>query len=197
VVPSSSRPFSKLLLKVRDKVLPDGLEEEELDWSGNCGEEVSPEAWHGELSDEGEERPILLDVRNWYESEVGRFKGARPLNTDTFRESWGPLEAVLEEVPKDARVLMYCTGGIRCVKAGAYVTQKLGFKNVGRLEKGIVAYNKYLKQRTEDVDSDGVNGEGLDSLDIPKISVFEGDNFVFDERVIEPFPGTCVRDNQL
>mmetsp|Transcript_10518 Transcript_10518/g.17149 ORF Transcript_10518/g.17149 Transcript_10518/m.17149 type:complete len:179 (+) Transcript_10518:750-1286(+) len=85
-----------------------------------------------------------IDCRNRYESDMGLFKGAIPLNTDIFSETWEALDRVLEDAPPNQRVLTYCTGGIRCVKVNAYLKQKLGFHNVGRLEKGIIAYEKWV-----------------------------------------------------
>ena len=82
----------------------------------------------------------VLDVRNTYESDAGTFTGAVPLNTSTFVESWPKLDEALADVSRDEPVHMFCTGGVRCVKAGAYVKQKLGFSDVRRLEHGVVAY---------------------------------------------------------
>ena len=64
--------------------------------------------------------------------------GAVPLNTSTFVESWPKLDEALADVSRDEPVHMFCTGGVRCVKAGAYVKQKLGFTDVRRLEHGVV-----------------------------------------------------------
>ena len=87
---------------------------------------MHPLEWHRQLSSttdhpgddssSGSARPVVLDCRNSYESEVGLFEGAVPLNTTFFRESWPVLEEVLKNTPKDAPILTYCTGGIRCVK---------------------------------------------------------------------------------
>ena len=70
----------------------------------------------------------MLDCRNDYESAVGAFATATALNTSTFRDTWSALDGALAGVDKSKPVLMYCTGGIRCVKAGAYVRQALGFE---------------------------------------------------------------------
>ena len=84
---------------------------------------MHPLEWHRQLSSttnydtsSGSARPVVLDCRNSYESEAGLFEGAVPLNTTFFRESWPVLEDVLKNTPKDAPILTYCTGGIRCVK---------------------------------------------------------------------------------
>jgi predicted O-methyltransferase YrrM/rhodanese-related sulfurtransferase len=119
--------------------------------------------------------PILLDCRNAYETDVGIFEGAEPLGTDSFRESWDVLKERLADTPKDAPIMTYCTGGIRCVKVGAYLTQELGFTNVSRLAGGIIAYDRTLNEKAE--------GEE---------SMFKGTNFVFDGRL-----GRQITDDAL
>lgn len=157
-------PFRKLLIRQRDKILRDGLPEDDaqIDWS-NTGPELTPEQWHREVtSEEGD--ILLLDCRNAYESEHGTFNNATPLKTEVFSDSWEKLDDILGSVDKNKRILTFCTGGIRCVKVNAYLKQKLGFNNVGRLEKGIIGYKTWLA-RGED-------------------SAFEGENYVFDRRRI-------------
>ena len=157
--PTQSSPFHRLLVKEKKRALVDGFEEP-LDWA-DCGAEVAPEAWHGEIAAPG---ATVLDVRNAYESDAGSFAGAVPLNTSTFVESFDQLDIALAGRPRDAPVHMFCTGGVRCVKAGAYVKQKLGFTDVRRLEQGVVAYERWQAE------------SGAESR-------FEGENFVFDKRV--------------
>ena len=87
--------------------------------------------WHQKLKEEKERRErgesngaaagaevTILDCRNSYETDVGRFVGAEPLETQTFRDSWDALKERLADTPKDAPIMTYCTGGIRCVKVG-------------------------------------------------------------------------------
>jgi len=162
-------PFVDLRIKVRHQVLSDGLEKP-LDWSNN-GNAVSPEEWHQTLTSNDD--VILLDCRNKYESQVGKFENARVLNTSTFRESWDWLRKELEGTSKDQRIMTYCTGGIRCVKVGAFLEQEMGFKNVDRLEGGIVAYSKFARE------------EGLESQ-------FKGVNYVFDLRLGERVTGDVL-----
>ena len=123
-------PFAKLTIKVRPRVLADGLGDRTLDWTNN-GQKLSPrefqEALRRSVSKQGN-APIVLDIRNKYESDVGVFAGATLLETDTFRETWERLEHLLRGVPREREVLTYCTGGIRCEKANAYLIQKLGFQ---------------------------------------------------------------------
>jgi len=105
---------------------------------------MSPLEWHNQLDDPN---TVVLDCRNSYESDVGIFNNAIPLNTTFFRESWAALDSILKDKPKDTKLMTYCTGGIRCVKINAYLEQKLGFSNVHRLQGGIISYARELEQR--------------------------------------------------
>ena len=142
-------PFSKLQIKPRKHVLADGLPRS-LDWREN-GAKLSPAEWHSKVEqlNEKEEstKPILIDIRNFYESEVGLFKGAKALDTVTFRDTWDALKETLKGVSKEKEILTYCTGGIRCEKANAYIIQELGYKNVSALRGGIVNYAQYVKEK--------------------------------------------------
>lgn len=177
VVDAEARPFDKLVVKERAQVLTDGLGEA-LDW-GRAGRELSPEEWHRQLTrpsatTQGEEgpdkeqpapaRPLLLDCRNVYETDVGRFAGAEPVGTETFSETWDALRERLAGVPSDAPIMTYCTGGIRCVKVNAFLEQQLGFTNTMRLHDGINGYLRYLRANPDEP------------------SAWEGKNFVFDKR---------------
>lgn len=108
---------------------------------------------------------MLVDMRNHYESEIGHFKNAVTPDVDTFRDSLDFIEEQLHDHKEDKKLVMYCTGGIRCEKASAYYKHK-GFKNVFQLEGGII---NYVRQ---------VNAEGLENK-------FLGKNFVFDQRRAE------------
>lgn len=177
-------PFRNLHIRVRNQVVADGLDKP-LDWQ-SAGYDMPPLEWHEKLKEAREqqeaglsEAPILLDCRNKYETDVGRFELAEPLGTENFRESWDVIKERLADTPKDAPIMMYCTGGIRCVKVGAYVTQELGFTNVSRLAGGIIAYDRTLRE-------DAPASEPL----------FKGTNFVFDGRLGRPITeddfGNCV-----
>lgn len=158
-----------------------------LDWS-SAGQEMKPLDWHKALAEAryGGVTPIVLDCRNSYETDVGSFKNAIPLNTTFFRESWAALEEVLRGTPRDTPVLTYCTGGIRCVKINAFLHQRMGFTNTHRLQGGIVAYNRELasyraanhSHRETAMISATDNGAA-----IPIESLFKGVNYVFDERI--------------
>lgn len=165
-------PFRNLHVRVRSQVVADGLDKS-LDWQ-SAGYDMPPLEWHeklkeakeGKTSAAGKQEPIILDCRNTYETDVGIFEGAEPLGTENFRDSWDVLKDRLADAPKDAPIMTYCTGGIRCVKVGAYLTQELGFTNVSRLAGGIIAYDRTLTEKQEGEDS-----------------MFKGTNFVFDGRL--------------
>lgn len=187
VVDAEARPFDKLVVKERAQVLTDGLEET-LDWA-RAGRELSPEEWHRRLtqpmtqppSAEGAEeqpaRPLLLDCRNVYETDVGRFEGAEPVGTETFSETWEALRERLAGVPSDAPIMTYCTGGIRCVKVNAFLEQQLGFTNTMRLHDGINGYLRHLRTHPDEP------------------SAWQGKNFVFDKR--ETVEGGDRREREL
>ena len=166
-LPMTEQPFAKLQVKPRKQVLADGLGPHvRYDWANN-GRKLTPAEWHEKMAlvQRGDARaPLVLDVRNFYESEVGRFVGAAPLDTATFRETWDAFKEKLAGVEQDREILTYCTGGIRCEKANAYLIQELGFKNVGALKGGIVNYAQYTTEA------------GLESS-------FAGVNHVFDQRL--------------
>jgi UPF0176 protein len=150
--------FLKLKVKVRDKIVADGLNDETFDVT-NKGVHVDAEAFNQLIEDEN---TVLVDMRNHYESEIGHFKNAITPDVDTFRESLDIIEDDLKDHKEDKNLVMYCTGGIRCEKASAYYKHK-GFKNVYQLDGGII---NYVRQ---------VNEKGLENK-------FIGKNFVFDER---------------
>lgn len=154
-------PFLKLKIKVRDKILADGLNDDTFDVT-NKGEHLSADEFN-ELTDDS--NTILIDFRNHYESEVGYFKGAITPDVDTFKESLPFIEEKYLQGNEDKNLVMYCTGGIRCEKASAWFKHK-GFKNVYMLNGGIIKYANDCKK------------EGLPNK-------FIGKNFVFDERRAE------------
>ena len=153
--------FLKLTLKVRDKIVADGLNDETFDVT-NIGEHLKASAFNKILEDPN---TIVVDFRNHYESEIGHFKGAITPDVETFRESLPIIKNQLQNYKEDKNIVMYCTGGIRCEKASAYFKHN-GFKNVFQLEGGIINYAKQIKE------------ENLESK-------FIGKNFVFDHRLGE------------
>ena len=151
-------PFLKLKIKVRDKILADGLNDETFDVT-NKGIHLKAKEFNELIS---KPDTILVDFRNHYESEVGHFKGAILPDVDTFRESLPMIEETYLKGNEDKNIVMYCTGGIRCEKASAWFKHR-GFNNVHQLEGGIIKYANDCKD------------EGLENK-------FIGKNFVFDER---------------
>jgi UPF0176 protein len=151
-------PFLKLKIKVRDKILADGLEDENFDVT-KIGKHLKA-AEFNELTNDPD--TILIDFRNHYEHEVGHFKGAHLPDVDTFRESLPYIEETILKGNEDKNIVMYCTGGIRCEKASAWFKHK-GFENIHQLEGGIIKY------------ANDANELGIENK-------FIGKNFVFDER---------------
>ncbi|RME57320.1 MAG: hypothetical protein D6780_08640, partial [Candidatus Dadabacteria bacterium] len=154
---STIRPFKRFKIKVRDEIVT--LGEPSLVPTGS-EPKLCPKEWLNALEnkEKGKEDFYLIDVRNWYETEVGKFKGAIDPLTRTFSQF---KDFVNSSIFKDKTkpVLMYCTGGIRCEKAYLYL-KKQGFKEVWQLEGGILNYFKEC------------NGK-----------YFQGECFVFDHRV--------------
>lgn len=177
------RPFSGLHIREREQILADGFDAP-LDWK-KSGTELAPMEWHKALDDPN---AIILDCRNTYETQVGIFDKAIPLNTTVFRESWSVLEEVLKDRPKDSPILTYCTGGIRCVKINAYLEQELGFTNTNRLKGGIIAYRRDLDNEKKQSSAEQGSMEVKESLS----SKFKGVNYVFDERM-----GARITDDVL
>jgi len=157
-IEQDNKSFLKLKVKVRKKILADGLNDATFDVT-NKGIHVNAERFNELIEDPN---TILVDMRNHYESEIGNFKNAITPDVDTFRDSLDIIEKDLEEFKEDKKLVMYCTGGIRCEKASAYYKHK-GFKNVYQLEGGIIEYTRQAK------DQDLENK-------------FIGKNFVFDHR---------------
>jgi UPF0176 protein len=159
-VDDSGKSFFKLKILVRKKIVADGLDDSTFD-SSNSGVHVDAEKFN-QLADDP--NTIIIDMRNHYESEVGHFKNAILPDVDTFREELQVAEDLMKD-HQDKNLLMYCTGGIRCEKASAWMKHR-GFKNVFQLEGGIIKYAQDVK------------AQNLENK-------FIGKNFVFDERLGE------------
>ena len=153
--------FLKFTIKVRNKIVADGLNDETFDVT-NKGIHLKAKEFNTLLEDPN---TIVVDFRNHYESEVGHFEGAITPDVETFRESLPIINEKLQDFKEDKNLLMYCTGGIRCEKASAYFKHQ-GFKNVFQLEGGIIEYTRQIKE------------ENIESK-------FIGKNFVFDHRLGE------------
>ena len=156
-----SKSFLKLTIKIRDKIVNDGLDDSTFDVT-RIGEHLDAKRFNEMLNNKN---TICIDMRNHYESEIGFFKGAIKPDVDTFRESLQIIDKELDKNGKDRNYLMYCTGGIRCEKASAYLKHK-GIQNVFQLEGGIIEYTRQVKDQKLE-------------------NNFLGKNFVFDERLGE------------
>jgi UPF0176 protein len=159
-VDDDGKSFWVLKIKVRDKIVADGISDPAFDMR-NKGKYVNAEQFNQLTNDPD---TIVVDMRNHYEYEVGHFESAIEIPSDTFREQL-PIAADMLKEAKDKNIIMYCTGGIRCEKASAYMLHK-GFKNVFHLEGGIINYANQIQEK-----------------ELP--SKFHGKNFVFDNRLGE------------
>ena len=159
-VNDNGKSFWVLRIKQRSKIVADGIEDASFSMK-NKGKYVNAVQMNELISSP---ETIVIDMRNHYEYEVGHFVNAIEIPSDTFREQL-PMAADMMKDKKDKNIIMYCTGGIRCEKASAYMLHH-GFKNVFHLEGGIINYANQIKE------------EGLESQ-------FKGKNFVFDDRLGE------------
>ena len=189
-VEDDGKSFLKLAIKVKKKIVADGLADDAFDVT-NVGTHLDAATFNRKI----EEGALLIDMRNNYESAIGYFEGAYLPKADTFR---GAIDEIVEmlrsqdrqDLAEGARsvdppgrpttapeILLYCTGGIRCEKASAYLKHE-GFTNVGQLHGGIIDYARQIK------------AQGL-------ASKYKGQNFVFDERLAERITddvvSTCVQ----
>lgn len=159
-VDDDGKSFFVLDVKVRKKIVADGIEDPLFDMQ-NKGRYVDAAQMNTLMNDPG---TVVIDMRNHYEYEVGHFVNAIEIPSDTFREQL-PMAVDMMKADKDKNIIMYCTGGIRCEKASAYMLHQ-GFKNVFHLEGGIINYARQVKEK------------GLETK-------FIGKNFVFDDRLGE------------
>lgn|SRR6185312_6713706 len=159
-IDDDGRSFWVLKIKVRKKIVADGITDSKFDMTRK-GRYVDAEAFNRMTEDPG---TIVVDMRNHYEYEVGHFEGAIEVPSDTFREQL-PMSAEMLKDKKESPIIMYCTGGIRCEKASAWLLHE-GFTNVCHLEGGIIHYANTVRER------------GLENK-------FRGKNFVFDDRMGE------------
>lgn len=156
-VEDDGKSFFKLTIKVRNQIVADGLSENDYDVT-NVGKHLGAREWNEAI----ENGATVVDMRNHYESEIGKFKGAICPEVETFKEEL-PLVKEMLNGKENEQVLLYCTGGIRCEKASAYL-KNYGFNNVSQLHGGIIDYVRQIKE------------------DNKIQNKFLGKNFVFDER---------------
>jgi UPF0176 protein len=166
-VEDDGKSFYKLSIKVRPKIVADGLNDHDYDVT-KVGTHPTPIEFHDYVNSDN---VVVIDMRNHYESEVGKFENAFCPDADTFRDAINIVVDTYKD-KKDEKVLLYCTGGIRCEKASAYLKHN-GFTDVNQLHGGIIAYAHEIKQK-------GLN------------SKFIGKNFVFDQRLGESIDGQVI-----
>lgn len=154
---SEEHAFPKLSVKARDEVVRLGLGEEDFSPLEVTGDYLNPKEWQAMMK---EEDVVMIDARNDYEWEMGRFAGATLPDVPSFRELPDWVREHREEL-EGKKILTYCTGGIRCEKFSGFLKRE-GFENVYQLHGGIVTYGK----------DETTKGQG-----------FEGKCYVFDERI--------------
>ncbi|KAI1319633.1 hypothetical protein EDD11_003626 [Mortierella claussenii] len=184
---SEGKAFKKLHVRVKNQLVSDGIDNSTFDLY-NEPTYLTPEEWHKELSSRSEP-PILIDMRNHYESTIGHFENSIRPDVTTFKEN---VDAMLEicKGKEDQDIYMYCTGGIRCTRSGALLKSN-GFKSVKMLQGGVTAYGRYIQDRRKEVqrsDMDHQN-DGTDAMTATasKVeSIYKGKNFTFDKRLGEP-----------
>jgi UPF0176 protein len=149
---STFHPFKKMVVRVKKEII---RMDQDLDLE-QTGKYITPKELIELYS--SDEDFIVLDTRNNYESEVGKFKGAITPDIDSFRDFPKALEALKDK--KSKKIITYCTGGIRCEKATAYMVQQ-GYKDVYQLKDGILNFCKEYPN-----------------------TLWEGKCFVFDQRLL-------------
>ena len=149
-------PFPRLKVKLKKEIVTIG--NSEINPGKKVGEYVDPLDWNQLITDDD---VLVLDTRNTYEVSIGSFEGAIQPETNNFREfpEWTETEG--SKLPKDKKIAMFCTGGIRCEKASSLLKDK-GFENVYHLKGGILNYFEKIE---------------------PEESLWNGECFVFDDRV--------------
>ena len=168
-IDDDGKSFWVLRMKVREKIVADGISDPAFSLN-NVGTYLKAQEVNEMMKSPD---TIFVDMRNHYEYEVGHFKNALEVPSDTFKEQL-PMAVDMLQEHKDKNIVMYCTGGIRCEKASAYMKYK-GFENVFHVEGGIIEYARKIKE------------QGLDSA-------FIGKNFVFDERLGERITADVIAE---
>ncbi|MEO5572842.1 MAG: rhodanese-related sulfurtransferase [Bacteroidia bacterium] len=159
-IEDDGKSFYKLIVRLKNKIVADGLKDDAFD-ATNVGKHLSAKEFN-----EAVDTPntLVIDMRNHYESEVGKFETALCPDADTFRDAL-PKAVEMAKGKEDHKILLYCTGGIRCEKASAFFKHH-GFNDVNQLYGGIISYAHEIKEKNLS-------------------SKFIGKNFVFDDRLGE------------
>ena len=152
---ADTMPFQRMKVKVKSEIVTFGVTG--IQPSERTGHHVSPQDWNALIADP---EVTVIDTRNHFEVEVGSFEGAVDPQTQGFRDFPAQAQRLLDPA-RDRKIAMFCTGGIRCEKASAYLLDQ-GFETVYQLEGGILNYLEQIP---------------------PEESLWRGECFVFDERV--------------
>ncbi|GAN03756.1 sulfurtransferase [Mucor ambiguus] len=175
------RSFRALHVRIRKQLIADGLDPGTYDLN-NVPSHLSPAEWHEKLTTYEEKhgkKPILIDMRNHYESKIGFFDGAICPDADTYKDSITAMNEICDNLPRGQEIFMYCTGGIRCTKAGAILQSASGFDTVHLVEGGITSYGRWIEEQED------------------KESLFRGKNFTFDARMGEKITDELLGKCQL
>ena len=153
---TSFLPFNRIKIRLKKEIV--SLGEGHLNIKKNSADLINPTDWNSIITDKD---TTVIDVRNQFEVDIGKFKNAQDPKTNSFRDFPDRLEKM--KLRKDQKIAMYCTGGIRCEKASAFMKMN-GYKNIFQLQGGIINYLSYQNKR------------GFTNF-------WKGECFVFDERV--------------
>ena len=178
-IEDDGKSFYKLTIKVKDKIVADGLDDSSFDVT-NTGKHLSAKEFNQAMQDPN---TIVVDMRNQYESEVGHFQGAICPDADTFREELPMVKNQLKG-KEDKKILLYCTGGIRCEKASAYLKHN-GFKDTNQLHGGIIEYKKQVDQQGLECKFKGKNFIGYEYTILRNI-FYQQKNFLFKKKENKP-----------
>ncbi len=151
-------PFNRMKVRIKKEIVSLGMGDFNI--SKYTGKNIHPSEWNKIIS---KKKVKLIDTRNIYEINIGKFINSINPNTNNFREF--PKKLLKMNLSKDDAIAMYCTGGIRCEKASAYLKLN-GFKNVMQLEGGIINYLDFMNKKKD-----------------KSKSKWQGECFVFDNRV--------------
>tara|TARA_B100001142_G_scaffold121766_1_gene123706 strand:+ start:2626 stop:3693 length:1068 start_codon:yes stop_codon:yes gene_type:complete len=161
--------FYKLIIKVKNEIVAYKIKTHEYDMN-ETGKHLNAQEFNELIN---QKNSIVVDMRNHYESEVGKFENAICPDVDTSEELLPETKKILQNNKED-NILLYCTGGIRCEKASSYLI-KNKFKNVFQLKGGVVQYAHQIQKNKIE-------------------SKFKGKNFVFDDRLGERITGDILSD---
>ncbi|KAG0047160.1 hypothetical protein BGZ83_007732 [Gryganskiella cystojenkinii] len=180
---SEGKAFKKLHVRIKGQLVADGIDNSTFDLY-NEPTYLTPEEWHKELSSLSSP-PVLIDMRNHYESSIGHFENAVRPDVTTFKENVDAMFDICDG-KEDQDIYMYCTGGIRCTRSGALLKSK-GFKSVKMLQGGVTAYGRFIQDQRAAANKVATDKAVAEMTEVePVKSIYKGKNFTFDKRLGEP-----------